>query len=122
MGLPKSFRVSVIEVELDPEKIGVVANRISGVNREWDECNWFLAEAELRLFPAYASRLKEPYLGNLPPRILLYPAKIVPQPEEDQIRSLAWDISQRHHSTQDLFTFIAQRYYIYEVIIAGRQR
>jgi hypothetical protein len=122
MGLPKSFRVSVIEVELDPEKIGIVANQVSGENREWDEYNWLLAEAELRLFPAYASRGKDLYPGNLPPRVLLYPAKIIPQPSEDSIRALAWGISQRHHSMHDLYTYIAQRYYIYEVVKTGRQR
>ncbi len=122
MGLPKTLRVGVIEVALDPEKIGMVAGTIAQNTMDWDELNWLLAEAELRLFQAYASRPKTPIVGHLPPRVQLIPARLISQPTEDQIRSLAWDISQQHLSEQDLHSLIAQRKYILEVVEAGRQK
>ncbi len=122
MGLPKTLRVGIIEVALDPEKVGPFANKIAQTTTDWDELNWLLAEAEMRIFPAYSSRPKTPYMGSLPPRVQLIPAKVNPHPNEDHIRSLAWDISQQHLSTQDLHSFIAQRHYIYEVVQTGRQK
>ncbi len=120
MGLPKTLRVGIIEVALDPEKVGPLASKIAQTITDWDELNWLLAESELRLFPAYASRPKIPNLGCLPQRVQLVPAKVISQPKEDMVRPLAWDISQQHYSTQDLHSFIAQRNYIYEVVQAGR--
>ncbi len=122
MGLSKTLRIGVIEVALDLEKVGPIANKIAQTITDWDELNWLLAEAELRLFQAYASRPKTPILGSLPRRVQLIPAKMIMQPNEDQIRSLAWDISQQHLSTQDLYSFIAQRQYILEAVQAGRQK
>ncbi len=122
MGLPKTLRVGIIEVALDPEKVGLLANKIAQTITDWDELNWLFAESELRLFPAYASRPKTPIVGSLPPRVQIIPAKVISQPKEDMVRPLAWDISQQHLSTQDLHSFIAQRNYIYEVVQAGRQK
>ncbi len=122
MGLPKTLRVGVIEVALDPEKVGIVACNIAQTTTEWDALNWILAEAELRLFQAYASRPKTPIIGSLPRRVQLIPSKVILQPKEDQIRPLAWDISQHHLSTQDLHSYIAQRHFIYDMVQAGRQK
>ena len=113
-------RVGIIEVALDPEKVGMIAGKIAQSTKDWDELNWLLAESELRLFHAYASRPKTPIIEILPPRVQLTPARIISHPKEDQIRPLAWDVSQYHISTQDLCYFIAQRRHIYDVVQAGR--
>ena len=116
MGLPRILRVGIIEVVLDLEHLKPLVQEIAQKTTNWDELNWLLAEAELRLFPAYAFHPTAPIIGSLPLRIQLFPARVVQQPREEQIRSLAWDISQRHLSIQDLHYFIAQRKYIFKVI------
>jgi hypothetical protein len=122
MGLPKTLKVGIIEVALDPEKVGFFARELAQTTADWDELNWLLAESELRLFPAYATRPRTPNIGSLSNRVQILPAKCVPHPQEDQIRPLAWDISQQHLSSQALHYYIAQRDYIYEVVQAGRQK
>jgi hypothetical protein len=120
MGLPKTLRVGIIEVALDPEKVGPLASKIAQSTADWDELNWLLAESELRLFPAYADRPKKPNMGSLPLRVQLIPAKVILQPKEDQIRPLAWDISELHLGIRNLVYYIAQRIFISEEIQKGR--
>jgi hypothetical protein len=100
---------SVVSISVDNDAIQKLAFEISQLPKSYDDFVWIFAESELRLRPAYA-------MGNIfKPEgpVQVYPAKLVANPRDDDIRKLAEQIASQGTSIQDLHWFIAQRNYIY---------
>jgi len=99
----------VVSISVDNDEIQKLAFEISQLPKSYDDFVWIFAESELRLRPAYA-------MGNIfQPEgpVQIYPAKIVQNPKDDDIRKLAEQIASQGTSVQDLHWFIAQRNFIY---------
>ncbi len=115
-GTCNEIKPGLFLISLDRKKIEEIAYLISQQRKSWDECAWWFAELEMQLSPACGANKNVFSHGGLPDRVLLYPSKVVYNPVEADVRSLAFDISHRRPSLQDLHWFIAQRQYISNLV------
>ncbi|OLS13147.1 MAG: hypothetical protein RBG13Loki_3243 [Promethearchaeota archaeon CR_4] len=104
-------------VTLDEENVQQMAYLVSQEQRSWDEYTWMLAQEELRLGAACAMPKEDFRHGGLPKMVKIFPAKIQPSLNEEEVRKLAFEIAQRSPSLQDLHWFIAQRRCISDFIL-----
>ncbi len=115
-GQQASRSSDLISVKLNKEKVQEIAYLFAQDGKTWDECTWVLAEYELKLSAACSNPKQDYHWGGLPNVVKIYPSRILYAPKEDDVRQLAYEISQRGPSLQDLHWFIAQRKYIDEVL------
>ncbi len=108
----KQIKPDLFSLQLDRAKVEELAYLISQEGKTWDEYIWRLAEFELQLGPACGGKKNVFTHSGLPDQVLLHPTKVVKTPMEEDVRALAYEISQRGPSLQDLHWFIAQRQYI----------
>ncbi len=106
----------VVKVKLNEEKVQEIAYLLAQEGKTWDEYTWVLAEHELKLSAACSNPKQEYRWGGLPNAVKIYPSRVLQVPKEDDVRQLAYEISQRGPSLQDLHWFIAQRKYVEDVI------
>lgn len=111
-GVIKRVKPDLFSLVLDRAKIEELAYFISQEGKTWDEYVWRLAEFEMQLGPACGGKKNVFSYGGLPDQVLLVPPKVVKQPKEEDVRALAYEMSQRGPSLQDLHWYIAQRQYI----------
>jgi len=103
----------VVSIKLDEDAIRERAYEISQQGPSWDDSVWFLAEAELRLQPAYDNpRLAPSSLAELGNVIQVNPKHVADQPSEDYIRALAEKIAQSSPRLEELHWFVAERRWI----------
>jgi hypothetical protein len=106
---------TALKVNIDEDQIREVAQKISQDQKSYDDWIWLLAESECRLGPACTSPSNKFRTGGLPSEVEIYPSKVVVQPPEDDIRQLAYDISQVRPSVEDIHWFMAQRQIVFDV-------
>ncbi len=109
----------VVTVKLNEEKVQEIAYLLAQEGKTWDEYTWILADNELKLGSACANPKPDYRCGGLPTVVKIVPSRILQMPKEDDVRQLAYEISQRGPSLQDLHWFIAQRKFV-ENVIASR--
>ncbi|OLS15837.1 MAG: hypothetical protein RBG13Loki_0531 [Promethearchaeota archaeon CR_4] len=110
---------NLIEVRLNKEKAQEIAYMLAQEGKTWDECTWMFAEYELKLAVACSNPKHEYKWGGLPKSVKIYPSRILQSPREEDVRQLAYEISQRGSSIQDLHWFIAQRRYVSDFVTHG---
>ncbi len=97
---------------MNEEAIQQIAWKLSQEGKTWDECTWSLAENELRYGAAYALPNESVRYGGLPNQISVDASRIRTTLNQEDVQKLAYEISQRGPSLQDLHWFIAQRLFI----------
>jgi len=111
---PAKAKSETLKVKLNEDQIREIAQKISEDQKSYDDWIWLLAESECRLGPACTSPTNNYRMGGLPSAVEIYPSKIVAQPAEEDIRQLAWDISQVRPSVEDIHWFMAQRQLVFD--------
>jgi hypothetical protein len=109
----------LVKVKINEEKVQELAYLFAQEGKTWEECTWILAEYELKLGAACSNPKHEYRWGGLPNTIKISPSRVLQTPKEEDIRQLAYEISQRGPSLQDLHWFIAQRKYVSDTISKG---
>jgi hypothetical protein len=103
----------MVMIEINKEKIQKLAYQLSQEQKSYDDWIWLLAEAELRLRPAYVGSLlyqeKDGVLFTEIDATLM-----LDEPSEEVIHQLAEEIAKSSPSVQELHWFIAERRYIYD--------
>jgi hypothetical protein len=106
---------NTIMVKVDEDLVRNLAFEISQQPMSWDDCVWLLAEGELRLASAYVNpHITASGLAEIGSTVTLIPAKVINQPPEAQIRSLAEKVAQQGPHLEELHWFLAVRKVIYD--------
>jgi hypothetical protein len=101
----------MVTIQLDEDKVREIAYDLSQKPMSYDEFVWLFAENDLKLHSAVAGDQIFQECGTSK-CAEIDPNAIVDQPSEDEIRNLAYDISQKGISPQDLHWLIAERLYL----------
>ncbi len=108
----KKASSSILTIKMNEEQIQQIAYLVAQEGKTWDECTWMLAENELRYGAACALPKSEFKYGGLPNQVKVIPSHVCIDPKQEDVQKLAFEISQRGPSLQDLHWFIAQRKFI----------
>ncbi len=107
-------------VSMNEEAIQQIAYKISQEGKTWEECTWLLAENELRYGAAYALPNESVQYGGLSSQLTVDPSRVQNNIKQEDVQKMAYEISQRGPSLQDLHWFIAQRLFVGDFLVKTR--
>jgi hypothetical protein len=100
-------------LNLDQNQIKAMAFEIAKQKNTWDAFVWLVAEAELKVTPAFAPN-ELPFSPNFPKKIRINPAKIEDIPPKENVKKLAEQLAAKKPTLQNLHWYLAERTYIYQ--------
>lgn len=107
----KNSTTKTVFLSLKPEIIQQKAFEISQKGLSWNDLNWMIGEDELKISNAIEGD-KKVLMGPLPSSLSINPTKIVQKPNNDEIKRMAENISQRHMALPQLHWELAIREHI----------
>ena len=111
----KKNESDLVAIQFDNSKISTLAQELSKKSNSWDELNWLLAEADIRLSAAFEG--PNPFSINpRPSKVSIHKYAIPSKLGPSEIRPVAEKVASRRLSLQDLHWNLAERLYLLEQV------